>query len=605
MTARYVAIAALLALSAPATARATIAECGFADCISDNSCSFAACAPAPTTTVYYVCDCQTGTNATTVWGYSPATGCTVGNDTTNNGTSPSTPFRTWEKGRSMFAGLPAGGQLLYCRGGVFTAGSSDSFVNTHSTSSNHVVVGSYYAPWGNGTERRAAVNVPSGQYGINTTEGSGTTEEGYDFFGIAVFGSGTQTTSGTLAGAFVYNITNYVTFCDMEFAGNSLGVQAGGGTGANKDHDILVRNSYLHDLEGQGVLMGDDNYTTTYSCFVNNGFGRAQLNHHGYYGGNTDAPTGGSNMLFSHNSLYRNALINAGTCSGYPCAGATCSGAEFVAHGRINGLTIEYNFIREDNGIATGTCYGLGLDPGYTSPDTTDNGVVRYNIITRVGQNPINVAACHNCSIYGNLILQDNGQNDVGIAATNDGVNTGEGDYTNQDITITGNDVVTDQGQGVGIVAAISRGISTNNAVVMTASSGTVYCFKYDQSTGSYTKINNNLCYASGAATLRWNVSTSDTFATWKSSTSFDLSSINATNPLFTNLRVGTYVQMQSDYIPQSGSPMRGAGDNPSKYLTDYAGRTPGNPPDVGAWQFVSAVTLTAGKGAASFFGGF
>ena len=581
-------------------AGASVPECVYESCISDNGCSFSACYPAPTTTVYYVCDCQTGTHADSL-GYAKSSLCVAGNDTTGTGTT-SSPFQTFEKGRSLFAGLPALGQIRFCKGGMFTEGGNSTFINTNATSTNRVVVASYSPPWGNGTEGRPVINVPPGQYGLSTVDGSGDTEEGYIFAGLAIVGSGTPTSAGTLAGLFVYNVTNYVDACDMEFADTSLGVQAGGANAAEgKNEHIHVRNSYFHDLEGQGVLMGDDDYSTTYSCFVNNGFGRVTFNHHGYYGGNTDASTGGSAMVFSHNDLYKGIQIGP-SCVGSPCAGATCQGAEFVAHGRINGLTIQYNYIREDSGVATGGCYGLGLAPGYSSQDSTDNLDVSFNVIVNVGQNPIQVAATHIGKVYGNLIWQANGQNDVGVAATDDGVNTGQGDYHNQDITITGNDVTVDLGQGVGMAAAMTRGIATNNSVVMTASSGTAYCFKYDQSTGSYTKINNNLCYGSGAATLRWESSTGDTFSAWKTATSFDLNSLNATSPLYTNFRLGTFAQMTGgDFIPQSGSPLRAAGDNATKYTVDYAGLTAGNPPDIGAFQYTSGV-LPTGKPASEIF---
>ena len=109
-------------------------------------------------------------------------------------------------------------------------------------------------------------------------------------------------------------------------------------------------------------------------------------------------------MRISGNELYRSSLNEQGRCGG----------TSLVAHGVMANLVIENNLVREDIGFAEQACWGIALDPGYSTPEQFDNLIIRGNQVVNVGNVAIGSTSCVNCLIENNVIIHEQ---DFGVTA--------------------------------------------------------------------------------------------------------------------------------------------------------------------------------------------
>ena len=595
---RLAAIVALVAfVGAPRGAQALSTPLAPA-CVRENSCGFTACYGSPTAAVHYFCDCSTTGTVLTValGGQQPTAGCVAGDDTANNGTSASTPWRSLTKAQTTFNNAAAGDQILFCNGGSWdlTGASSDRWGNSNATANNRVVAGSYNASWATGTEGRPIWKLPLGTRAVNFDHGGGTIQ-GLTFAGIQIEGinqPATPTASSPICGSspcpfegfFVYDGINDVLICDMRIAYVSIAVENAGGNSNQDNQRIVVRNSVIEKNDGQGWLGGGTDNWILYNAFQNNGAATANLNHHIYLSSNNS-----TGMLVMGNDLYKNAHVGGGKCNG----------AMLVMHGLFASCTISGNQFREDDGDQTGSCYCNGINPGYSSMEAFQNIVITGNVYKNCGQEGVSISACHNCSVDANICLADTSSGFECIAATNDGTGSGGGDWDNDQVKIRAN---TCHGSGCGIrTANTGTNITVIDNVMDRTDSGTVSCFTESLSTGAYTAINNNACFAPG--TIQWNATT---LASWRSSSGFDANSIQGVTPGsppgFTNARISTtYSGAASDFTPASGSVLIGAGT--LGVSVDFLGHSYLTPPSIGAVEPFTSVT--GAKGSLGVFGGF
>ena len=73
-----------------------------------------------------------------------------------------------------------------------------------------------------------------------------------------------------------------------------------------------------------------------------------------------------------NNSLYQSAIVDG-----------KCSATSLTVHGTVDDLVIENNLIKEDVGAVTDYCWGISVDPGYTTVEEEFHNIVirKENIV--------------------------------------------------------------------------------------------------------------------------------------------------------------------------------------------------------------------------------
>jgi len=499
--------------------------------------------PAAGVTIYYACDCGSGADKD----------CVAGKDS-NDGKSPSTPWQTFEKARSQFASLKAGDRIEFCQGGSFTEGGSNSFVNKNCRADNRCVITGYKAPWASGDEGRPVIHVPSGANGIDFTDANEAHEEGYVFAGLELAGGGMNW------GFFFYNDVSDVLVCNMAIHDFEIGLHtAGGNTVTTHNERLVIRDSAITNNNGQGFLGCDNGLQIENNHFENNGYARAILNHNIYLSGGSNGVSG---VTIRGNELYKSTFTNG-----------QCTGTSMVAHGLIDNMLIENNYVHEDKGTVDAGCWGIAIVPGYSSKELFTNITLRGNTVVNMGNTSLGVAACQKCTIENNVVINQQNNNYNSVLAPAD--NEGSEDAKDTQITVRNNSILIDGGQGIGVVQEGTGNIIVNNAVYNGgAGNGGVSCFNFDQPASSYAAIDHNVCFTNGKG--EWVVG-QGTLDAWSKKTGFDQHSMLA-DP--------KYKSMASpwDLTPSSGSPLLNGADATDCPLTNIAGTTRTATPNIGAY---------------------
>jgi len=492
-------------------------------------------------TIYYVCDCGSGADSD----------CVAGKDS-NDGKSASTPWQTFEKGRSQFSSLKAGDRLEFCQGGSFTAGKA-SWVNSNCTADNRCVVTSYKAPWASGNEGRPHIHSPSGQNGFDFSDPQSKHEEGYVFAGLELEGSGTDW------GFFFYADIDDVLICDSYIHNFDIGAHlvANDPDGKTHNENIVLRDSIINDNPGQGFLGGDNGLVLERNHFENNGTARASLNHNIYIG-----EEGVSNITIRNNELYRAAMMNG-----------QCQGTSLVVHGLIDGLLIEGNYIHEDIGAASQGCWGIAVAPAYSTSEKFSNVTIRGNTVQDVGNMSIGVASCQGCTIENNLVINHQSINDVAIAAPCS--DESSEDASNDKVTIRNNSLLIDVGRGIGLTHEGTGNAVLNNAVYSAGGgNGGVACFILDLPASAYSEVDYNDCFMNGKG--EW-VLGKGSLDSWSKSSGFDKHSTSA-NPGYKS------IASPYDLSPSTGSPLLNSADPMNCPATNFAGVARSSTPNIGAY---------------------
>ncbi|MFP6639140.1 MAG: hypothetical protein VCC04_02760, partial [Myxococcota bacterium] len=220
--------------------------------------------------------------------------------------------------------------------------------------------------------------------------------------------------------------TRGVTITRIDFicsrcVGGRYGIRAGEGSGdlmfddvtfdgfdvnfyVKHDHaaqsNITLQNSRILNGRNQGVLGASPNFQILDNYFENNGGANHMFDHSIYLSGDADPTTGPEipyNMLIRGNEIYKTSHV-----------GGSCTGVAIVAHGYLNGVIVEDNYIHEDPGTATRRCYGIGFNPGHASQtEKIQNIIVRRNLISNVGRVGVTFGAIRNSLIENNVIVNN------------------------------------------------------------------------------------------------------------------------------------------------------------------------------------------------------
>ena len=173
--------------------------------------------------------------------------------------------------------------------------------------------------------------------------------------------------------------------------------------GANKHNErIILRNSEIINNYEHGWFGGGPNIVIEDNLFENNGE-NSVFDHNVYLNSPGGIPI--ANVTIKRNTLYRSAIVDG-----------KCQGVSLVVHGHVDNLTIEDNLIKEDKFAANGGCWGISVDPGYTSEEEFHNITIKNNRLLNVGGTAIGCASCKGVLIESNVIIDESGILQRGIA---------------------------------------------------------------------------------------------------------------------------------------------------------------------------------------------
>jgi len=381
-------------------------------------------APAPATgaSVYYVSDCQTGA----------AAGCMPGDDA-NPGTEAA-PKRTLA-GINL-DGLPAGGQVLFKRGGAWT-NFSVQVRNLNATPSNPIVFDAY------DTGAVPVLSTPSGNtFGFNQ-HGDTVSDGGYTIRNLKLDGLG----SGQW-GILLADGTRDVTVENVEITGFRIGIHS-----IQVDR-LTVRNSNIHQNREHGMLGGGDNMLLEGNLVAGNNMDGGGFEH-GFY------LSHGTNVVLRGNQFIRNSA-----------PGGVCNGGNLTLHGQLENWLIEGNRIEQD--AALGGCYGMSITTGYSSAEWFRSFTVRGNTVINTGNCGICAGSAPGIVVENNKVIntQLTGQRGVQIPTGEPGA----GDETDRDAVVRDNTMCFVEPTNIGVVADVPGAQVSNNTVVTGVAATTGSC---------------------------------------------------------------------------------------------------------------------------------
>ncbi len=318
--------------------------------------------------VYYFSDCQSGAHAA----------CVAGKNG-HAGTNPATPKQNLN-GLDLNA-LPAGTQLLFAKGGVWT-GFSAIVRNLNATPTQPIVFDSYAPSWG-GTERpwlQATSFIVAFQLGQHAdVENDG----GYTIRNLKLDGVGKADW-----GVWLRTEVRNVTLDNLEITGFLIGVHSQS-TGTSGNTFLTLRNSNIHHNSEMGFLGDAFDLVIEGNTFANNNASGSNFNHAIYLSGQ------GRNGVLRNNTFTNNSVV-----------AGVCRGGNVTVHGQWDGLLIEGNTITQ--AASSEGCWGFSVTPGYAnSAEWFRNTVVRNNTITNLGGCAICVISAPGIVIEGNRIFNN------------------------------------------------------------------------------------------------------------------------------------------------------------------------------------------------------
>lgn len=355
--------------------------------------------------------------------------CDTGGNDLNDGLSPQTPFKTFDKAVSTFnSKLQAGEQILFCRGGLFTTTTATPrWINPRCKANLPCVVSDYFTA---DTEKLSRPVIQAGVAGGNIfrLEDSGTAdhEEGYLFKDLILKGN-----SKSGSAVFLYNDITDLTIDNVVIDGFGIGVQVAGsnaaanGTVPGNDR-ITLRYSDIINNSDQGWLGGNSSDLIEGNCFKNNGYARSIFLHNLYYNAH-----GGSGTIIRDNILLQNATVN----------GTKCEAVSLVVHGDVVNLTIENNLVYEAPGTAAATCWGIAVDGGYTAAERFPGLHIKNNLVMNVGNVAIGCTSCSGGQIDGNTVIYSNANMGLTAIAVPNRL-PGTGDALTTGMKITNNTII-------------------------------------------------------------------------------------------------------------------------------------------------------------------
>ena len=457
----------------------------------------------PTILTYYVSDCGVGADPD----------CQPGDDS-NDGISPATAWRTYDRAQDKWSNLVPGESILFARGGVYEVVGSNQWVNTSSTVNDPVTLSDYQPNWGSGNEQLPRIVQNQNDFVFSLADGgSAEVEQGYVFKNLYIQCNLSESNNKAF---FLYNDVDDVTIDTVTIDSCRIGVHAATSNPCSssaqncngKSDRLTIKNATIINNSSQGFLGSSEDLIIESTDFIANG-SESSFDHNIYISNSSGARISG-------NTLYQSTLDVNGACSG----------VSLVVHGETDGMIIENNTIYEDLGKANPNCWGISVDPGYNSAEGFTNIIIRNNTITNVGNVSIGIASCENCSIEDNIITQNQA---IGVTGINAPVRQrGSNDLIMNEVNIHGNSIhfgADSSGTAISLGTEGTNHQITYNLIRFDGSSG-FNCFKFDLAYSSYTDIDFNKCSYESSADGEWVDGVGD-LATWQQASGFSQNSEN------------------------------------------------------------------------------
>jgi hypothetical protein len=549
MMAQIIALLALLALSIDVRVRQSYRIQNYVTPQAAYAAASANCAAMSirsTGTKYYICDCEAGAQA----------GCVAGNDATGNGTA-ATPWKTFAKARDTFNNtMQAGDTLAMCKGGSWTTDTNTSANRWHNprctapadprvaANTNTCDIRDYTASWG-GTNKplisasSAATLFSFDQYGASSN--------GVRILNLELNGKGGGPYGAAFGdcGVWMYGPHNDHFYCNNTMTSWNLAFNIQNRDSGDPSRIHVVGNKILNST-ADAYLYGASGGSIDANFMDNNG--ASNNRDHTIYLANDFYAGGGGIIGFS---ITNNEIRYSSS---------SCSGVVIVAHGQVTNLLVDNNIV-DGGSTSVDECYGISITSGgYGTAEWFKNSIVRRNVLTRTGRFGIDMSNSPDYLIENNTIYLTGASSD-GISAPS-GVTSVAGSSATTRGTIRNNTIYTNSGSGCSFGIQVSgegTGYVIANNSIMFADTACA-CFDTGLAAGAYTFVGNNACYRG---------------TSW--GTTYDATTHITTNPLYTNA--------PTDFKPQAGSPLNGAGSNTYKAATDINLKTRPNPPAIGALE--------------------
>ncbi|MEY4563510.1 MAG: hypothetical protein RLZZ618_2787 [Pseudomonadota bacterium] len=437
--------------------------------------------------------------------------------------------------------LPAGTQLLFARGGVWTQ-FNFQVSNPNVTLASPMVFDAYVPSWGTANSPVPWVKAGGTFYAFQFgTYNDGILDGGYTVRNFKVDGLNATDSWGfylreDLRGVLIENV---------EITGFHLGVHSTGG--GNVGTSLTLRNVNIHHNMGMGFLGEAVQLLIEDSTFTGNNFSGSIFNHAIYLGGH------GRNATIRNNTFLNNSTVNG-----------VCRGGNLTVHGQWDGLLIEGNTIQQDESVSG--CWGVSVNPGYDTAEYFRNVVIRNNRVINLGGCAMCITSAPGVVVENNLIVNTRATSQSGIIIG--APNVGSGDDASGG-SIVRNNTIYFAGNAGSLAIGFVNGSGANNQVVSNliafgpgTSNGS--CF-LNTGLANFTAFDNNLCHNVGS-----NPTWSGSFATLAAARigGFDAAGM-AADPQFVS--APSAANSWNDAI-QTGSPARGAGHATRSSATDRLG---------------------------------
>lgn len=471
-------------------------------------------------TVYYACDCQAGADPN----------CVTGRDS-NAGTTPSAPLRTYFRVRAQFSSLQAGDTIAFCQGGSFSNGGA-SWTNTNCTAAMPCVIRDYVDPRWTATSpgRRPILASATNARGMDLSA----RQHGIRILNLKLLAAGPGQAGIALSGPGTGPSTD-ITVCNVEVDGYTNGIEF-----YQASPRLTVVNSRFVNNAQQGILGGSDDTLIKDNLFHNNGWNPSPYPVNQGHGGiylsvHSDSdprfPGGARNITITGNTMTNNSIVDG-----------VCQAAPFTAHGAIDGLLLENNYVDgrgpsgTDNGAANnGGCFGIMLSPGgYRQIAYFRNIAIRRNRLLYTGNQAISLSECSHCVVEANEIVARDGASAIYMPHDYQRTQPRDPD-PNASVIVQSNTIHYEPGaSGTGItIRAEGDGYVVSSNVIYYAGSRSrpSHCFSIDRPDTRLKAMDHNLCYSPHASSVAWATGHRNRLE-WATSTGWDVSSL-AIDPVF------------------------------------------------------------------------
>jgi hypothetical protein len=510
-------------------------------------------------TIHYFCDCGTGASA----------GCVPGDDL-NNGLTTSTPRRTIAAAISALNSAPTGDTIALCKGGAFNA-TGTLMVVKNCTAGTYCNDLREFSPTLFSASAKPLINVVTGFAGINFGD---TGYGGVRILNLSIKGDGGQ----NQLGVGLNNGDHDVVIGNVDFDALSIAIYLNNGTGIRIVNNVAITGNRITNSNTMAFLGAASNLDLSYNYLDGNGSNN-NVNHPIYLNARTPV----ENMNVVGNYVHGQY-------------GPICAGSLLDFHVAVTGFNVTDNYVALDHDKAGAGCWGIDSNEGGNLTAVyMRNTRIANNTFVNTGNTAISYSNCPDCIVENNLIIQDwfysPGYQINGIRVSSEAARSAYGDDVNDRNVIRNNTIyfgprVTGGADGIVVTTEGTGHKITNNTVYYTATSHpnqAVHCFNFPLALTSYSVIDNNNCHSNDTS-YSWEANHGATLSAWKTyaaSYGFDAHSFVG-DPLFVSpgSAAGAF-----DFSTQSGSPLRGNGNDANKSAADILGRTRASPPDIGAYE--------------------